>query len=76
MPVNSFENYPMSWKPTLKRTKKPLYLSLAEQLEDDIHHNILRPGTNCRPNESWRIFWISMSAPLPVPLKSAPIRDF
>ena len=49
MPVNSFENYPMSWKPTLKRTKKPLYLSLAEQLEEDIHHNILRPGTKLPP---------------------------
>lgn len=30
MPVNSFENYPMSRKPTLQHSKKPLYLTLAE----------------------------------------------
>lgn len=49
MPVNSFENYPMSWKPTLKHTKKPLYLALAEQLEADIHCGLLRPGTKLPP---------------------------
>ncbi len=26
MPVNSFEDYPMSWKPTLNHAVKPLYL--------------------------------------------------
>ena len=49
MPINSFENYPMSWKPTLKHTKRPLYLTLAEQLEADIHCGILRPGTKLPP---------------------------
>lgn len=49
MPVNSFENYPMSWKPTLKQTKKPLYLTLAEQLEHDIRTGALRPGTKLPP---------------------------
>lgn len=49
MPVNSFENYPMSWKPTLQHSKKPLYLTLAEQLEQDIHSGILRPGTKLPP---------------------------
>lgn len=49
MPVNSFENYPMSWKPTLTPSKKPLYLSLAEQLEQDIAKGILRPGTKLPP---------------------------
>lgn len=49
MPVNSFENYPMSWKPTLKYSKKPLYLTLAEQLENDIHNGTLRPGTKLPP---------------------------
>lgn len=49
MPINSFENYPMSWKPTLNHTKKPLYLSLAEQLETDIHNGTLRPGTKLPP---------------------------
>ena len=49
MPVNSFENYPMSWKPTLQHSKKPLYLTLAEQLEQDIHNGTLRPGTKLPP---------------------------
>ena len=49
MPVNSFENYPMSWKPTLNHSKKPLYLTLAEQLETDIHNGTLRPGTKLPP---------------------------
>lgn len=50
MPINSFENYPMSWKPTLKKTEqKPLYLTLAEQLEQDIHNGILLPGTKLPP---------------------------
>lgn len=34
MPVNSFENYPMSWRPKLKRGKKALYLTIAKQLEE------------------------------------------
>ena len=49
MPINSFENYPMSWKPTLHHSKKPLYLTLAEQLEADIHNGTLRPGTKLPP---------------------------
>lgn len=49
MPINSFENYPMSWKPTIQHNKKPLYLTLAEQLEQDIHSGILRPGTKLPP---------------------------
>ena len=49
MPVNSFENYPMSWKPTVQHSKKPLYLTLAEQLEQDIQNGILRPGTKLPP---------------------------
>lgn len=49
MPVNSFENYPMSWKPTLPRSKKALYLTLAEELENDIHAGRLRPGTKLPP---------------------------
>ena len=29
MPINSFENYPMSWKPDLSNTKPPIYLALV-----------------------------------------------
>ena len=33
MPVNSFETYPMSWKPAWSK-ERPLYQSLAKRLED------------------------------------------
>lgn len=49
MPINSFENYPMSWKPKLEKTNKPIYLSLADQLENDISEGILLPGTKLPP---------------------------
>jgi len=29
MPINSFENYPMSWKPSIDKTKKPIYQEIA-----------------------------------------------
>ena len=44
MPVNSFENYPMNWKPNIKNLKPPIYKSLAKQLEIDIQNGILHPG--------------------------------
>lgn len=49
MSVNSFENYPMSWKPVRPQTKQPLYRALAEQLEQDINHGVLLPGTKLPP---------------------------
>lgn len=49
MPVNSFENYPMTWKPIIDRSFKPLYLSLASQLEEDIISGSLLPGTKLPP---------------------------
>lgn len=49
MSINSFENYPMSWKPSLRLDDKPLYIELAEQLEQDIANGILRPGTKLPP---------------------------
>lgn len=49
MPVNSFDNYPMSWKPKLEKTNKPLYLSIADLLENDIVDGILLPGTKLPP---------------------------
>lgn len=36
MPVNSFENYPMAWKPQKEELTKPYYLSIANRLENDI----------------------------------------
>lgn len=48
MPVNSFENYPMSWKPAWNK-ERPLYVSLARCLEDDIRSGALLPGTKLPP---------------------------
>ncbi|GGA42821.1 aminotransferase-like domain-containing protein [Psychrobacillus lasiicapitis] len=49
MPVNSFEDYPMSWKPSIDKTKKPIYQALADQLEQDILNGDLLPGTKLPP---------------------------
>ena len=49
MPVNSFENYPMSWKPVLPRSGRPLYTALAELLQKDIENGVLLPGTKLPP---------------------------
>lgn len=49
MPINSFENYPMSWKPSIDKREKPIYQSLAKQLEQDIFAGVLLPGTKLPP---------------------------
>ena len=49
MPVNSFENYPMSWKPDRSILKRPFYLSIAQALENDIINGFLAPGTKLPP---------------------------
>lgn len=49
MPVNSFDNYPMSWRPSLKRECGPMYIVLAKQLEQDIMSGELLPGTKLPP---------------------------
>lgn len=49
MPKNSFVDYPMSWRPRLDKTKKPLYLELAKQFENAIRQNVLLPGTKLPP---------------------------
>lgn len=50
MPVNSFDDYPMSWTPTIDRsTKKPIYIYLADTLEADILCGKLTPGTKLPP---------------------------
>ena len=49
MPVNSFENYPMSWKPNKNDLKKPYYLSIAAKLEEDILAGILTKNTKLPP---------------------------
>lgn len=49
MPVNSFENYPMSWKPRREELTQPYYLSLANALEYDIQSGRLPPHTKLPP---------------------------
>ncbi len=49
MPVNSFEDYPMSWKPQRSELSQPLYLSLADMLERDILKGDLPAHTKLPP---------------------------
>ncbi|MEI2471384.1 PLP-dependent aminotransferase family protein [Peribacillus frigoritolerans] len=49
MPINSFDNYPMSWKPSIDKAEKPIYQALARQLEQDILNEALIPGTKLPP---------------------------
>ena len=49
MSVNSFENYPMSWKSDLSNIRGPKYIALAELLEDDIKSGKLKAGTKLPP---------------------------
>lgn len=48
MPINSFDHYPMSWRPQWDR-QKPLYVSLARCLEEDIAAGRLLLGTKLPP---------------------------
>lgn len=49
MPVNSFDNYRMSWKPQRDSLDAPVYLSLAASLERDILSGALPRGTRLPP---------------------------
>ena len=50
MPVNSFDDYPMSWRPARAALRAgPLYLALAAALERDIRAGALPPGTRLPP---------------------------
>ncbi|NMS89606.1 PLP-dependent aminotransferase family protein [Clostridioides difficile] len=49
MPINSFDNYYMSWKPNKSRLTNPLYLSLVKCMEKDIESGVLQEGTKLPP---------------------------
>lgn len=49
MPINSFEDYPMSWRPQIEKGKLPLYLEIADALERDVRNGTLPPGTKLPP---------------------------
>lgn len=49
MPVNSFDDYPMSWRPKKELLKRPYYISLADMMEEDIKNGTLTAGTQLPP---------------------------
>ena len=49
MPINSFDNYHLSWKPDRTKLSAPIYLSLAAMLEDDILSGVIPRGTRLPP---------------------------
>lgn len=49
MPVNSFENYPMSWKPNKNELTSPVYQCLADVMERDIKNGELCANTKLPP---------------------------
>lgn len=49
MPVNSFDDYPMSWRPKIEKHKTPMYLAIADALERDIRSGLLPPNEKLPP---------------------------
>lgn len=49
MAINLFEDYSMTWKPDIINSNKPIYITIAEQLENDIKIGVLSPGTKLPP---------------------------
>lgn len=49
MPLNSFDSYPLTWKPELSKLSPPYYLALAEDLEGRIRRGELKEGTKLPP---------------------------
>jgi DNA-binding transcriptional regulator YhcF (GntR family) len=49
MPINSFDDYPMSWIPNKNKLKKPIYLSIANELITDIEEGVLEANTKLPP---------------------------
>lgn len=50
MPVNSFDNYPMTWKPNISKTGEiPLYIEVAQALERDVRNGQLKPNDKLPP---------------------------
>lgn len=49
MPVNSFADYPLSWKIEKEKLKKPYFEAIAQAIEDDIAKGKLAPNTQLPP---------------------------
>ncbi len=52
MPINSYDNYPLTWRPDKQKLKRPYYRSLIQQLEQDILKNKLQKTLSYPPKES------------------------
>ena len=63
MPVNSFDNYYLSWRPKKELLTKPYYLSLANLLEADIRSGVLSEGTELPPQRELADFSTYTSLP-------------
>lgn len=49
MPINSFDDYPMSWTPDKRELAFPIYRSLADLMEQDIKSGKLSANTKLPP---------------------------
>ncbi len=49
MPVNSFADYPLSWKTEKEKLKKPYFEAIAQAIEKDIAGGKLPPNTQLPP---------------------------
>ena len=49
MPVNSFDNYPLTWKPKKETLTPPYYKALAQDLEEKIKAGLLASGVKLPP---------------------------
>lgn len=49
MPVNSFDSYPLTWKPRKEALSQPYYRALARDLEEKIKAGLLAPGVRLPP---------------------------
>lgn len=59
--MSSSADYPLSWRPDSAFLKRPVYLSLSEQLENDIRTGLLRPGMRLPAQRELADFWESTS---------------
>lgn len=49
MSINSFESYPLTWRPARANLTRPVYVALTKQLRADIAAGVLLPGTKLPP---------------------------
>lgn len=50
MPVNSFDDYPMTWRPQIEKDNRtPYYITIAQTLEKNIREGLLKPNDKLPP---------------------------